>query len=101
MIFSADLDRTLLFSQRRLEGDAKVLPVEYRFEEPFGFMTPGALSALRALQKRAVFLINTLRGLEQAHRVTFVSDEAAVTYLCKTAYIYTATVRKIAYGWNT
>lgn len=74
MIFSADLDRTLLFSQRRLEGDAKVLPVEYRFEEPFGFMTPGALSALRALQKRAVFLINTLQGLEQAHRVTFVSD---------------------------
>ena len=28
MIFAADLDRTLLFSQRRLEGDAAVIPVE-------------------------------------------------------------------------
>ena len=52
MIFAADLDRTLLFSQRRLEGDAAVIPVEYRFGEPFGFMTPGGFSALRTLQNR-------------------------------------------------
>ena len=74
MIFAADLDRTLLFSQRRLEGDAAVIPVEYRFGEPFGFMTPGGFSALRTLQKQAVCFVNTLRGLEQANRVVFVSD---------------------------
>lgn len=74
MIFSADLDRTLIFSRRRLVGDAPAIPAEYRQGEPFGFMTPGALSALRRIQGRAVCLINTLRGLEQARRVTFVSD---------------------------
>ena len=76
MIFAADLDRTLLFSQRRLEGDAAVIPVEYRFGEPFGFMTPGGFSALRTLQKQAVCFVNTLRGLEQANRVVFVSKNS-------------------------
>lgn len=76
MIFSADLDRTLIFSPRRLTGDVPVVPAEYRQGAPAGFITPGALSALGLLQKRAVFMVNTLRGLEQARRVVFVRDGA-------------------------
>lgn len=74
MIFSADLDRTLLFSRRRLMGNGPVVPAEHRQGEPFGFMTPGALAALRRIQRRSVCLINTLRGLDQARRVSFVAD---------------------------
>ena len=74
MIFSFDLDGTLIHSRRRLTETPDVLPVEYRQEEPFGFMTQGALDAFHALQQRTVCLVNTLRGLEQARRVTFVAD---------------------------
>lgn len=74
MIFSADLDRTLLFSPARLVGETPVIPVEHRLGEPCGFMTPAALAALLRLQKRAVCLVNTLRGVEQARRVCFVRD---------------------------
>ena len=75
MIFSADLDRTLIFSPRRLDplGPATI-PVERRQGAPCGFMTPEARRALMALSARATFFLNTLRGLEQANRVDFVSE---------------------------
>lgn len=100
MIVSADLDRTLLFSQRRLEGDVPVIPVEYRKGEPFGFMTPGALAALRALQQRAVFLVNTLRGLEQANRVVFVAD-GSCRYLSLQNGLYLYRDGKEDAGWSS
>lgn len=74
MIFSADLDRTLIFSQKRLAVGTNVIPVEYRHGEPFGFMTPAALRLLQGLQQQTVCFVNTLRGLEQANRVCFVAD---------------------------
>lgn len=74
MIFSADLDRTLIFSQKRLAKGTAVIPVEYRHDEPFGFMTPAALDILQKLQQQTVCFINTLRGLEQTNRVSFVAD---------------------------
>lgn len=74
MIFAADLDRTLIFSQKRLDpaGPATV-PAEWREDKPFGFMTPEALRTLLALARRTAFFVNTLRGLEQARRVGFVN----------------------------
>lgn len=74
MIFTADLDRTLIFSRRRLVGEGAVIPAEHRQGEAYGFMTPAALANLRRIQDRAVCLVNTLRGLEQAMRVGFVAD---------------------------
>lgn len=76
MIFTADLDRTLIFSPKRLLGGAPVIPVEYRQGEACGFMRPGALAALELLGRRGTLLINTLRGLEQARRVSFVTGSA-------------------------
>lgn len=89
MIFSADLDRTLIYSRRRLEGGGEVVPAEYRLGEACGFITPGALEALRAVQDRMVCLVNTLRGLEQARRVDFVAD-GSCRYLAlqKGLYLY-------------
>lgn len=80
MILTADLDRTLIFSPRTLAPGGSPIPVEYRQGEPAGFLTEGALCALRAIQSKAVCLINTLRGLEQARRVDFVRD-GSCTYL--------------------
>lgn len=74
MIFSFDLDQSVLFTRARLTPQPETIPVEYRLGEPFGFMTPAALQALRDIQRRAVCLVNTLRGLEQARRVCFVDD---------------------------
>lgn len=75
MIFASDLDRTLIFSRRRLDpAGPAVIPAEFRQGEPFGFLTPGALEALRTLQQKTVFFLNTMRGLEQARRVEFVAD---------------------------
>lgn len=75
MIFAADLDRTLIFSQARLANPGpEVVAVEHRLGEPFGFMTPPARQALTRLARRTAFFVNTLRGLEQARRVSFVAD---------------------------
>lgn len=74
MIFAADLDRTLIFSARRLDPLGPVtVPAEWRQNEPFGFMTGRALRSLLALSARTAFFVNTLRGLEQARRVGFIS----------------------------
>ena len=80
MIFSTDLDHTLIFTERHLRGSAPVTAVEQRLGEPFSYMTPGALALLRRIQKNAVCLVNTLRGYEQAMRVSFVRD-ASCRYL--------------------
>lgn len=74
MIFTADLDRTLIYSQRRLTETPPVIPAEYRLGRPCGFLTVGALAALRDIQRQTVCLINTLRGLEQTNRVLFARD---------------------------
>lgn len=74
MIFCFDLDGTLIHSRRRLTEGGAVLTAEYRQGEEIGFITPKALEAFRAIQRRSVCLVNTLRGLEQARRVDFVRD---------------------------
>lgn len=73
MIFAADLDRTLIFSPRRLDPlGPMTVPVEWRGTEPVGFMTAKALQTLQTLAGRTTFFVNTFRGLEQARRVGFV-----------------------------
>lgn len=75
MIFAADLDRTLIFSKRRLDPLGPItVPAEWRQGEAFGFMTPKALRTLLALSARTAFFVNTLRGREQANRVGFISS---------------------------
>ncbi|MCI8477859.1 MAG: hypothetical protein HFE97_05860 [Oscillospiraceae bacterium] len=74
MIVTTDLDRTLIFTQKQLTPAPETIPAEYRLGQPAAFMTAGALAHLRTLQRRAVFLVNTMRGLEQANRVVFVGD---------------------------
>ena len=76
MILTTDLDRTLIFTQKQLTATPAVVPAEYRLGQPAAFMTAAALAHLRTLQRRAVVLINTMRGLEQANRVVFVGDNS-------------------------
>lgn len=87
MIVAADLDQTLIFSQKRLRGNAPVVTAEYRYGEPCGFMTPGALQRVRQIQARSTFFVNTLRGEEQARRVCFVED-GSCTYVAAQNGLY-------------
>jgi hypothetical protein len=90
---AADLDDTLIFSGRRLTAAAVpfagAVAVEHREGLPVAYMTAPALAALRELQRRAVFVLSTLRGEEQARRVVFVRD-GSCRYLCcqNGLYIY-------------
>lgn len=89
MILTADLDRTLIFSARRLTDAPETVPAEYREGVANGFMTARALSLVRALQKRTVFLVNTLRGEAQAARVVFVGDGSCRYLACQNGlYLY-------------
>ncbi|MCI8422690.1 MAG: hypothetical protein HFF50_04015 [Lawsonibacter sp.] len=73
MIVASDLDRTLIFSPRRLDPAGPItVPVEWRETQPVGFMTQRALRCFQSIAARAPFFLNTLRGLEQANRVGFV-----------------------------
>ncbi|MDR1604912.1 MAG: hypothetical protein LBS10_09040 [Gracilibacteraceae bacterium] len=85
MILAADLDDTLIFSARRLAAAAAPLggavAVEYREGVPVAYMTEPALASLRELQGRAVFVLSTLRGEDQARRVSFIRD-GSCPYLC-------------------
>lgn len=99
MIFAADLDRTLVFSAHSRSPDVPVVAAEYRNEEPYGFMTHTALCALRALQKRTTFFVNTLRGEEQARRVVFVENEGCPYLACQNGlYLYRAGVLDTAWA---
>lgn len=83
MIFSTDLDRTLLFSRRRLCPGDEVEPAEFKEGKPIGYMTAGALGCLRLLQQKTVFVVNTMRGIDQAERVSFIADGSCRYVLCQ------------------
>jgi hydroxymethylpyrimidine pyrophosphatase-like HAD family hydrolase len=98
MILAADLDDTLIFSARRLAAagtaaggpdSPAAVAVEYKEGAPVAYMSAPALAALRELQRRAVFVLSTLRGEEQARRVDFIRD-GSCRYLCcqNGLYIY-------------
>jgi len=86
MLFASDLDQTLIYSQRTLlnqELDQQIRPVE-RFEERFiSYMTQNALSALKEIAQRVLFVPVTTRTKLQYQRINFLSygitHEYAVT----------------------
>ena len=100
MIFAADLDRTLIYSARRLDPlGPGVVPVEWRGREPYGFMTARALRAFQGLASRTAFFVNTMRGLEQAQRVGFVAS-GWCRYLALQNGLYLRRDGKEDAGWS-
>ncbi|WP_040197229.1 hypothetical protein [Candidatus Soleaferrea massiliensis] len=75
MIFSTDLDRTLIFSKRRFDPKkVQTVPVEQREGVDCSFMTPRAYYYFQEIMRRTVLVANTMRGIEQAKRIRFVQE---------------------------
>ena len=86
MLFASDLDQTLIYSQRTLinqEIDGQPQPVEWLEDRFISFMTENALSALKEIAQRVLFVPVTTRTKLQFKRINFlgyhISHQYAVT----------------------
>lgn len=77
MIFTTDLDRTLIFSKRRFDPEKiKTVAVEQREGVDCAFMTPRAYECFQKVREKTIFIANTMRGIEQAKRICFIKDNS-------------------------
>lgn len=74
ILFASDLDQTLIYSHRSLNSTGSkgsLKPVEWLENQYISFMTPGALSLLRELSYRVLFVPVTTRTKFQYQRLNF------------------------------
>lgn len=70
MIFATDLDRTLIYAERFLEGyDKEIRSIEIFNGKPISYMSTKALILLKELDKRATIIPVTTRNKEQYERI--------------------------------
>ena len=69
MLFLSDLDRTLIFSYKRLSEDN--LCVEEKDGKKLSFMTPRSAELLCKIAERVMFIPVTTRSIEQYERIKF------------------------------
>lgn len=83
MLFASDLDQTLIYSHRTLinqEIDQQIRPVE-RLEDRFiSFMTQNALSELKEIAQRVLFVPVTTRSKLQYQRINFLDYDITHQY---------------------
>jgi len=83
MLFASDLDQTLIYSHKSLlnrEIDQQIRPVE-RLEDRFiSFMTQDAISALKEIAQRVLFVPVTTRTNLQYQRINFRDYDIAHHY---------------------
>ena len=71
MIFATDLDRTLIYAERFLEGyDQDTLNIEVFKEKPISYISSKALRLLKELDKVATVIPITTRNREQYKRIS-------------------------------
>ena len=74
MLFATDLDNTMIFSHRLIEGfESAVHCVEFYQRRPITYMTNTAIEKLKALQQRLYVIPVTTRSFSQFNRVEFWS----------------------------
>ena len=84
MIFASDLDRTLIFSSKFIDGfDVdELVCVEYKDEKPISYMLKSAIKKLVALESNRgiIFVPTTTRSVNQFKRIhVFENVEYAIT----------------------
>jgi len=83
MLFASDLDQTLIYSHKTLinqEIDHQIRPVE-RLEDRFiSFMTQKALSVLKEIAQRVLFVPVTTRTKLQYRRINFLGNDITHQY---------------------
>jgi hydroxymethylpyrimidine pyrophosphatase-like HAD family hydrolase len=84
MIFASDLDRTLIYSRTAFwlteESQAPVRLIETKQEQEISFMTAMAVSQLKELADRMLFVPVTTRTMEQYQRITLFREEIKPLY---------------------
>ncbi|MGN0638708.1 MAG: HAD family hydrolase [Huintestinicola sp.] len=71
MLFLSDLDRTLIFSYKRLTEDN--ICVEEKESKKLSFMTPLSAGLLWEISEKVTFIPITTRSIEQYERISFPS----------------------------
>lgn len=76
MIFTTDLDRTLIYSIRQVEDTAGLIPVEYKNKQPLSYMSHEAVELLQKLKEipNLIIIPVTARSTEQFRRIKVVQD---------------------------
>lgn len=83
MLFASDLDQTLIYSRRTLinqEMDQQIQPVEWLEDRFISFMTQNALSALKEIAQRILFVPVTTRTKQQYQRINFLGYDITHQY---------------------
>lgn len=73
LIFAADLDNTLIYSEKKIQAPCTC--VERRGEEQLSFMTNSSLEALKSLRQSVVLLPVTTRSVAQYRRIHLFEKE--------------------------
>lgn len=81
-LFTSDLDRTLIFSERTVNtAPEKRICIEWFEGREQSFMTPAAIADLKELQKTTHFIPVTTRSLIQYNRITLFQQEILPKYV--------------------
>lgn len=77
ILFTSDLDRTLIYSQRMMESFPPItetVVVEHKAEKAMSMMTQATASLLQQIHQQTIFVPVTTRALHQYKRIHFISD---------------------------
>ncbi|HUS90181.1 MAG TPA: HAD hydrolase family protein [Desulfosporosinus sp.] len=83
MLFASDLDQTLIYSHKTFiskEIDEQIRPVERLDDRFISFMTQNALSALKEIAQRVLFVPVTTRTKLQYQRINFLDYDITHQY---------------------
>lgn len=72
LLFASDLDNTMIFSYKRLAGDA--VCVEQKDGKSLSYMTHEAYNTLQELAERVLFVPVTTRSVEQYRRINLLKS---------------------------
>ncbi len=84
-IFASDLDGTIIHSRRNQRDDDAC--VELINDEPWGFMRPTVLTAIRSLPSNVIFSIVTTRSIEQFSRIDWLARCPDYAYVANGAIL--------------
>lgn len=83
MLFASDLDQTLIYSHKTFiskEVDEQIRPVERLDDRFISYMTQNALSALKKITQRVLFVPVTTRTKLQYQRINFLAYDITYQY---------------------
>ncbi|MFF2531503.1 hypothetical protein ACFVS2_21585 [Brevibacillus sp. NPDC058079] len=83
-MFFSDLDRTLIYSKRFVEGiDTPLVLVEEKDGREISYMTPASYISLQEMRSLTTFVPVTARKWEEAMRISFIKNDPPEILVCE------------------